>query len=124
MAHLDTHVVAWLAAGAVYELSAPARTAIDAEAPIVSPVVELELTFLHEIGRLTVPAADILRDLERRIGLTPDTTPFTTVSAAASQLSWTRDPFDRLIVGAASCADSPLVTRDPRIRERYDHAVW
>lgn len=124
MAHLDTHVVAWLAAGALDELSAGARRAIEAEAPTICPVVELELTFLHEIGRITVPAAALLADLERRIGLVRASTPFPTICAAATELAWTRDPFDRLIVGAAACTDSALVTRDRRIRDHYERALW
>lgn len=124
MAHLDTHVVAWLAAGAVDELSAPARRAIDAEAPTICPVVELELARLHETGRLTVPAGEILIDLERRIGLVRAPTPFPSVCAAAAEVVWTRDPFDRLIVGTAACTDAPLVTRDRRIRDNYPYACW
>lgn len=124
MAHLDTHVVAWLAAGAVDELSAAARQAIEADAPTICPVVELELTFLHEIGRLAAPANEILVDLERRIGLVRASTPFSSICSAATEMRWTRDPFDRLIVGAAACTDAALVTRDRRIRDNYAHACW
>lgn len=124
MAHLDTHVVAWLAAGAVDELSPAALRAIDAEAPTICPAVELELAFLHEIGRLTSPAGEILTDLERRIGLTRDPTPFPSVCAAATEMRWTRDPFDRLIVAAAWCTESALITRDRTIREHYPRSQW
>jgi PIN domain nuclease of toxin-antitoxin system len=39
-------------------------------------------------------------------------------------LSWTRDPFDRLVVSQAALADSILITRDRLILEHYPKAVW
>lgn len=121
---LDTHVVAWLHDGRADLLSEAARAAIEAEPLLVSPAVHLELTFLMEIGRLQVDAASILHDLGARIGLRVDEAPFLGVVAAAAELPWTRDPFDRLIVGQATAAGSGLVTRDRRIREHFTAAVW
>lgn len=43
---------------------------------------------------------------------------------AASPLSWTRDPFDRLIAAHAIVANAPLVTADETIRENLPLAVW
>jgi PIN domain nuclease of toxin-antitoxin system len=42
----------------------------------------------------------------------------------ALPLSWTRDPFDRLIVAQAAVRDAPLLTKDRAIRRRYRAAVW
>lgn len=39
-------------------------------------------------------------------------------------LSWTRDPFDRLIVANALADGADLVTADERIRQHTDIAVW
>ena len=55
ISYLDTHVVAWLYEGLVEKLSSPARQAIEDSTLLFSPMVELELQYLHEIGRLTVP---------------------------------------------------------------------
>ena len=43
---------------------------------------------------------------------------------AAERLSWTRDPFDRLIVAQASLAGAPLVTKDRMIRKHFAKAAW
>ena len=39
-------------------------------------------------------------------------------------LSWTRDPFDRLLVATALLHQAPLVTCDTRIQENFPGAVW
>lgn len=121
---LDTHVVAWLYAGEVDRLSGTARRAIDADVLVISPLVRLELTFLHEIGRLRVAGGPIVDDLAGRIGVTVSDVPLVDAFAAAETLGWTRDPFDRMIVADAIAAGTPLLTRDDTIRARLDTAGW
>lgn len=121
---LDTHVVVWLYAGATDRLSASARRLLDTEEPVMSPAVELELTYLREIDRLTVGGADIVSDLRARIGLTLSDVPFSAVVASAGTLSWTRDPFDRLIVADAIAAGAGLLTKDTEIRKNFSAAAW
>ena len=53
MIHLDTHVVVWLYAGRTDLLSAAAVEAIEEHSMAISPIVLLELEYLHEIGRTT-----------------------------------------------------------------------
>lgn len=124
MIRLDTHVVVWLYAGEVERLSKRAREMLEADIPVISPIVELELTFLYEIERITVRAAEIFADLGERIGLASSATPMQSVVAAAMPLDWTRDPFDRLIVGDAIAASASLITKDATIREQTACAVW
>jgi PIN domain nuclease of toxin-antitoxin system len=38
--------------------------------------------------------------------------------------SWTRDPFDRLIVANALANDAPLITKDEEIRRNYSRSIW
>jgi PIN domain nuclease of toxin-antitoxin system len=121
---LDTHVVVWLYAGLVTHLSPEARRAIDRCELVVAPMVELELTFLHEIDRLTVSGAEILSDLAGRIGLTMSAVPWSAAVHAAADLAWTRDPFDRLIMGYALAAGTRLLTKDTHLRERLSLALW
>jgi PIN domain nuclease of toxin-antitoxin system len=121
---LDTHVVVWLYAGEVERLSETARTLIESERPVISPMVQLELTYLHEAGRLTLGGADIVGDLRDRIGLAMSDQPLTAVVSAAAALTWTRDPFDRLIVGDALAASSPLITKDDTIHRNCELARW
>lgn len=121
---LDTHVVVWLFTGEVGKLSDVAAGAIEAGVPEVSPMVQLELTFLHEIGRLAVSGSEILDDLSRRIGLGLSSVPMASAVAAAAPVKWTRDPFDRMIVGDALAAGTPLLTRDASIRRHVSLATW
>ncbi len=122
--YLDTHVVAWLYSGEMHLLSTRARAAIDRSPLLVSPMVILELEFLRNIGRLTVGASAIIESLHMRIGIEVCDLSFQKIIAAARELSWTRDPFDRVIVGHAIAAGRALITKDRSIRRKFREAVW
>lgn len=124
MIRLDTHVVVWLYTGQLERLSELATESLEREDLVFSPTVELELTYLHEIGRLTVSGTQLIADLRARIGLVASGVPLIAVVAAAAPLSWTRDPFDRLIVGDALAANGPLLTKDDSIRRNCALARW
>ena len=66
----------------------------------------------------------MIDDLGRRLGVAVSGAPFESVASAAASLSWTRDPFDRLIVGHADADESPLLTKDATLRSHYAAAVW
>ena len=121
---LDTHVVVWLYTGEVDHLSETARRAIETEKLVVSPIVQLELTFLHEINRLTVSGAEIIGDLQQRLALQLSDQSLASIVHAAASLQWTRDPFDRLLVADAFAANSRLLTKDAKIREHVSIAFW
>jgi PIN domain nuclease of toxin-antitoxin system len=87
-------------------------------------MVQLELTYLHEIGRLTVSGAEIVGDLADRIGLRLSDATMPAVVHAASSLTWTRDPFDRMIVADAIVAATDLLTKDERILANTTFARW
>lgn len=122
--HLDTHVVVWLYAGDRRRFPGRAAAAIDHARLVYCPAVGLELTYLHETGRIKVSARQVLDYLGERIGLAADDAPFVVVARAAETLTWTRDPFDRLITAAAAVGDHPLITRDAAILANYPAAVW
>jgi PIN domain nuclease of toxin-antitoxin system len=121
---LDTHVVVWLYAGLVERFSPTAHVTLEQRDLVVAPMVELELTLLHEIGRLSVSGTEILGDLHHRVGLRVSDVPWPAAVRAAAGLTWTRDPFDRLIVADALAAGTSLLTRDDRVRERVPSAMW
>ena len=50
-------IVVWLYTGETEQLSARAIAALEENQPVVSPMVQLELTYLHEIDRLIVADA-------------------------------------------------------------------
>lgn len=97
---------------------------IESEAPFVSPIVELELTYLHEVGRVTEPATAPLTALRKTIGLQVADVSLAALTRAASELSWTRDPFDRMIAAQAIVADAPLLTADRTILDNLPLAAW
>ena len=124
MVYLDTHIVAWLFAGLVEKFTPNARELINTQDILVSPIVRLELQYLHEIQRVTVDADGIITDLAGRIGLKVCNRAFDAVVIQALTLDWTRDPFDRLIVAHASLGNDVLISKDEQILEHYAHARW
>lgn len=125
MIYLDTHVAAWLYAGASERMSAPARSAMqDSDDVRVSPMVRLELQYLFEVGRATEPAVKVMDELRTALGLTVCDASFVAVAHVAEELAWTRDPFDRLIVAHAALHDAPLVTKDADMHQNYARCVW
>jgi PIN domain nuclease of toxin-antitoxin system len=97
MLFLDTHVALWLYAE-------PARIPVATQRIIDGEGV---------IGALT-------RDLELSI----ETAGWARAAEIGAHLTWTRDPFDRLITAHALCYNASLCTRDGTIRDHYSHAVW
>lgn len=124
IAYLDTHIVCWLYEGRIELLSSAAAELLERSRLLVSPLVDLELQFLYEVGRISKGPAVILKALAEDVGLDLGTTPFARVAAEARDLSWTRDPFDRLIAAEAMVARAKLVTKDRVIREHCPVAVW
>lgn len=122
--HLDTHVVCWLYEGRIDLLSAPAAQALEYGRLMISPVVDLELQLLHEIGRILKGPETILSALAFDIGLDVADTAFPVVAAAARGLRWTRDPFDRLIAAQATVENAKLVTKDRLMRTHCAAALW
>jgi PIN domain nuclease of toxin-antitoxin system len=122
--YADTHVVAWLYAGRPDLISPRARRLIEDNPLLVSPMVALELEYLFETGRISEPARIVLQALGRDIGLRLCDLPFPDVAAVAVRQSWTRDPFDRIIVAQAALRRTSLVTKDATIRAHYDRAFW
>jgi len=122
--YADTHVVAWLYAGRVDLIPLRARTLIEAGPVLISPMVALELEYLFETGRTTESARSVLQTLGRDLGLRLCDLPFPDVAGVALRQSWTRDPFDRIIVAQAALRRSPLITKDADIRANYGRALW
>lgn len=122
--YLDTHVVVWLYAGLASRLSRRGRELLNRSDLAISPMVVLELQYLYETGRTTEPGNTVIQDLSHRIGLRIGEESFQQIVALASQQIWTRDPFDRLIVGQAAPSQMTLVTKDRTIRAHYSGAFW
>jgi PIN domain nuclease of toxin-antitoxin system len=124
MIYLDTHVVVWLYAGLTEKLSKKAISLIENNDIYISPAVKLELCFLQEIKRINSSAQDMIRFLQAQIGLNICDTPFETIVNKALSMTWTRDPFDRLIAATSACSHAKLITKDETIRKHNKLAVW
>ena len=124
MIYLDTHAVVWLYAGLADKFNQPIRDLMNEQDIAISPVVRLELQFLFEIHRVRDDASTIVTDLADRIGLIIGEENFSTLISRALEISWTRDPFDRIIVANASLDDRILVSKDQRILDHYPFARW
>lgn len=90
----------------------------------VSPLVSLELAYMHEIGRARDPVPMMLAALRKSLGLEVHDVSLAELVQASMDLTWTRDPFDRLIAAHAIAADVPLITADRTIREHLSLATW
>jgi PIN domain nuclease of toxin-antitoxin system len=107
MTLLDTHALLWLD-----QNHRRARPLARAAAPLaVSPATLLELHFLVEAGRIRLRSGTVraLLDDER---WAIDEPPSLDWFSRASEESWTRDPFDRLIVAHARLRRWRLATGD------------
>jgi PIN domain nuclease of toxin-antitoxin system len=125
ISYLDTHVVVFLHAGDVSQISAKAQHQIENTDLLISPMVLLELEMLYDKGIIRYPSSPILADLTQQIGLSVCQAPFAHVVRSAATIKWTREPGDLLIVANAMANnDAPLVTKDERIRSNYRNAVW
>ncbi|MGA2569867.1 MAG: PIN domain-containing protein [Terracidiphilus sp.] len=125
IAYLDTNAVIRLAHGRLRTIGREASRLIAGAELLVSPMVLLELEYLYEIGRLTLPARDIQRKLEHELGVRPCELPFADVARAALDEKWTRDAFDRIIVAQAKVNGfAPLISSDEKIAENYPRTVW
>ena len=78
----------------------------------VSPVSLLELQYLSEVGRLRVSQPDFTDTLLRDRRFVVDEVPLMALIRRAFPLSWTRDPFDRLLAAHSSARRVPLCTVD------------
>lgn len=124
MIYLDTHIVVWLYAGLLEKFSQSIKTMLNENEILISPIVRLELEYLFEIERVREPAHVIVADLADRIGLRVCEKDFNAVVSQAIKLTWTREPFDRLIVAHAAINENMLISKDQHILEHYLHARW
>jgi PIN domain nuclease of toxin-antitoxin system len=124
-AYLDTNVAVWLAQGDLSRCTATALDSIRNSNLLVSPIVALELAYLHEIDRITLSSQDVLLKLRAELGVEVCDSPFPAVITIAVNEIWTRDPFDRIIVSHAKANGlSPLISSDAAIQKNYVKTVW
>lgn len=125
IAYLDTNVILWLAEGSLHHITPEARQVLEKAKLFVSPMVLVELQFLYEVNRISLPPKDVLAKLSQAVDVQVCPLPFPKVADAALNESWTREPFDRLITAQAKANSfATLITADSKIRANYAAAIW
>lgn len=124
LAHLDTHILVWLYHQPQRAWPQLARDWLESATLQYSPMARLELHYLQQIGRIHVTPTVLLMELRQPLRLMECAQPFATVVEHAQGITWTRDPFDRLIVAQAIAASAKLITHDATIREHFSGAIW
>lgn len=121
---MDTHVVVWLYEDPERLIPPTVRQRLDEEPLALSPFVRLELQYLYEVGKVSVPAEIIVDELMPKLEMVLTDPPSALVCQVATTLDWTRDPFDRLISAQAIATGTPLATKDRVIRKHMSLAWW
>ena len=121
---LDTHTAILLWEGRHEVFGVEATRVLETYTLLLSPFSRLEMKYLLEIGRIVVEPDLIVGGLEADCGVAMTSGAVADVIAHAMSLSWTRDPFDRLLVATAALQGTKFVTRDRTIRQHFVGAVW
>jgi len=118
---LDTHFILWTVLSATRLREFPW---LEDYLPWgVSPVSLLELQFLAEVGRLELDAAGFVDTLLTDGRFIVDEVPLMALTRHALALTWTRDPFDRLLSAHSTARRVPLVTLDRGLLEHHRDVV-
>jgi PIN domain nuclease of toxin-antitoxin system len=115
---LDTNALIWIDAG-----NPRARALLGRRDRLyVSPASLLELQFLHEAGKLRLRKGTVhwVMDDDRWL---VDEPPPSAWFLRAVDVSWTRDPFDRLVVAHAQVRRWRLATSDGNIVDHLGSAA-
>ena len=124
MIYLDTHVVMWLVDGSVDNFSPNVAKLLDNEPLAISPFVLLELKFLEEVGKITGGISTLQNIITNDLAVSIEDRSLLELTTKALSYSWTRDPFDRMIVAQAALDGAKLITRDRNIRKNFKDADW
>jgi PIN domain nuclease of toxin-antitoxin system len=114
---LDTHFLLWIVTGSPRLREFPWLARYQPWG--VSPVSFLEIQFLSEVGRLQVRNPEFTQTVSEDARFLVDDASIVTLIHAAIPLTWTRDPFDRLLCAHSSCRRVPLCTTDAVIRQNH-----
>ncbi len=125
IAYLDTNALLRLASKGADGIGSGPRAVLEKASVLVSPMVLLELEYLYELGRTRYRATELMRKLELESDFRVCDLPFALVTEVALGESWTRDPFDRMIVAQAKANGlALLVSSDAEIAAHYPRTIW
>lgn len=114
---LDTHFLIWIV---LRSRRLEQHPWLDRYRPWgVSPVSLLEIEFLAEVGRLEVRNPEFIDTVMADPQFIVDEVPLVPLVRHALALTWTRDPFDRLLAAHSLARRLPLCTLDTVLLERH-----
>ncbi|MBL4818806.1 MAG: PIN domain-containing protein [Deltaproteobacteria bacterium] len=122
--YLDTHAAVFLYAGLEEKLPVGILDFINSHETLISPMVELEIQYLFEVGRLKEKSAEIITGLVNLFDIHISQITCAQVIRQALDETWTRDVFDRMIVAEARLNKCPLLSKDRLITKHYDKTIW
>ncbi|MSR19886.1 MAG: PIN domain-containing protein [Gemmatimonadetes bacterium] len=85
----------------------------------VSPVSFLEIQFLAEVGRIEAKSSEFAAAIGQDPRFVVDEVPLLSLIEQALPLTWTRDPFDRLLAAHSAARRAPLCMLDRRMRAEH-----
>lgn len=116
---LDTHFLLWITIDAPRLAEFPW---LERYSPWgVSPVSFLEIQYLAEIGKLEVKIDEFVDAVGNDRRFVIDDVPLVNLIRQALPLSWTRDPFDRLLAAHSLARRTPLCTADQLMRVHHPY---
>ena len=114
---IDTHVLIWVISQSKNLKEVPWIENFSSLS--ISPITLLEMKYLWESGRIPIDFPTFLSRLKRDEYFQVDDVSFDELCTKAFDISWTRDPFDRLLVAHSQLREIPLGTCDTAIRKNY-----
>jgi PIN domain nuclease of toxin-antitoxin system len=118
---LDTHFLIWIVSRSKRLKAYPWLNHYEPWG--VSPISFLEIQLLSEIGRRRVDYPRFTQDVMQDRRFHVDEISVVNLVQRSLELSWTRDPFDRLIAAHSLARRVPLCSIDHVMLERHKHIV-
>ena len=118
---LDTHFLLWILLGSkrLQEFAW-----LDRYRPWgVSPISLLEIQFLAEVGHVEIQDQQFYEVLPSDPRFLIDEVPLMPLVRKAITISWTRDPFDRLLVAHSLARRTDFCTLDRTVRQHHPWLV-
>lgn len=122
--YLDTHAVVLLYAKDLKKFGVQSLYLMKNNHLLISPMVKLELQYLHEIRRINPSPDKVLSDLKNSVNLNICQKNWQDIVNISVNCSFTRDAFDRLIVAHAMLDNSILISKDERLTQHYANCIW
>ena len=114
---LDTHFVIWVVSESTRLNAYP--WLYKYQPWTISPISLLEIQLLAEVGRRRIDTPRFVEQVASDPRFQLDDAPFTTLVQRSLALSWTRDPFDRLIAAHSLVRRLPLCSVDQVMLEQH-----